>query len=263
MPLISLIISTYKRPQTLARVLESVRSQYFSDFEVIIAEDDCAPEIHALVAKTRESMRNTIKHCSQEDQGFRKCRILNAALREANGEYMVFVDADCLLHPSFLHEYARNVAPDRVLWGRRVLLSQSMTDAVLAGARISLSRFLEHRCRRIEDSLYLPRLPPQWWGGGILGSNWCMHRQTLIDINGFDEDFERYGIGEDTAIEWRLKAVGLKFRSIRNKAIQYHLWHPHNERPGDIAHNLALLEGKQRQGEIYCRSGLNQPSMPS
>lgn len=255
MPLISLIIPTYKRANYLSRVLDSIRLQSFTDFELIIAEDDRDPAIADFVAQARKTIPQTIIHCSQDDVGFRKCRILNAALREASGEYVVFVDADCVLHRSFLHEYARKHSPERVLWGRRVMLSQSMTKDVLLGGRITLPKLLGQRCKRVEDGFYLPWLPPQVWGGGILGSNWGMHRQTLMDINGFDEDFERYGIGEDTAIEWRLHAIDLKFMSMRNKAVQYHLWHPHNERPGDIAHNVALLESKkQHAATLHPRS---------
>ena len=41
----------------------------------------------------------------QEDQGFRKSRILNQAIAHADGEYLVFLDGDCIASPDYLKRH--------------------------------------------------------------------------------------------------------------------------------------------------------------
>jgi GT2 family glycosyltransferase len=60
---------------------------------------------------------------------------------------------------------------------------------------------------------------------GIYGCNWAILKQHLVAINGFDEDYEMAGFGEDTDVEWRLEKFGVTLKSTRNKAIVYHLFH--------------------------------------
>ena len=47
----------------------------------------------------------------------------------------------------------------------------------------------------------------------------------MLKINGFDEDFEQPYYGEDTDIDRRAVLMGLEKISVRNIAIQYHMWH--------------------------------------
>ena len=52
-PKVSVVISTYDRPQRLDKALASVHAQTFSDFEVIVV-DDCSPqheEVRAVLEK--------------------------------------------------------------------------------------------------------------------------------------------------------------------------------------------------------------------
>ena len=40
--------------------------------------------------------RFPIKHIWQEDIGFRKPRILNETVRQSSGDYLIFIDGDCM-----------------------------------------------------------------------------------------------------------------------------------------------------------------------
>ena len=55
-----------------------------------------------------------------------------------------------------------------------------------------------------------------------------MSKNHLLSVNGFDEDYQSAGVGEDVDIEYRLKKLGLQLYSIRYAAIQYHLDHKVN-----------------------------------
>ena len=102
--MISLIISVYNRYDFLYLVLKSIEKQSFKNFEVIIAEDCEKIEMKENIKKWEKEFSFIIRHISQEDIGFRKCKILNEALKMAK-ENIVIIDGDCLLYYKFLENY--------------------------------------------------------------------------------------------------------------------------------------------------------------
>src|SRR5574344_2439187 len=90
--LISVIVSTYNRPDALALILKSFNYQTDKDFEVLIADDGSTQETRKLVAQMTMSCNFSITYVRQEDLGFRLARIRNLAAQKAKGEYLVFLD---------------------------------------------------------------------------------------------------------------------------------------------------------------------------
>jgi hypothetical protein len=78
----------------------------------------------------------------------------------------------------------------------------------------------------------------------------------LVEVNGFDEDYQTAGVGEDDDIEWRLLGHGLRIRSIRYSAITYHLYHEsgYSNRDTDIGYEL--IRKKKALNRVVCRNGL-------
>ena len=111
--------------------------------------------------------------------------------------------------------------------------------------------------RRVKYMFYLPFIR-QERSKGIWGHNWCVAKQHLIDINGFDEDYVTAGVGEDVDIEWRLLAKGLRLYSIRFAAIQFHLHHKENYNNVDVETGKKQLAAKIQIGSIVCKNGLNK-----
>ena len=78
-------------------------------------------------------------------------------------------------------------------------------------------------------------------------------------INGFDEDYQRVGTGEDDDLFWRLKRIPeVEVVSMRNKALQYHLDHPRKDRVEDAKVNLDLLRKKMKEPGYICKNGLKR-----
>lgn len=257
---ISLIISVYKNMDFLDLVLESVGLQTFKDFEVIIAEDADSEEMKKFIENKSKIYDFTIKHVFHEDKGFRKNKILNEALRVAGGEFVVFIDGDCILHKDFLKEYAKRTNKTTCLFGRRVNLDRETTNKLLKTKDLSLLsifRLLFTKARRIEDGIYLP-FPATRRKTGVKGSNFCLSREKMYELNGFDEDFERPTCGEDDDIERRLRLIGVKMKCTKNKTIQYHLYHEKKGRKEDSEHNMKLYQKKVEAGKGYCENGINK-----
>jgi glycosyltransferase involved in cell wall biosynthesis len=262
---ISVIIAFYKNLPFLDLVLSGLQRQMYDDFEVIVAEDDDAIATKEYVAKKSGEVSFVLKHVCQHDNGFRKNRILNAAVRVAEGELLVFFDQDCIPHRRCLKEYALMKQEGNVLMGRRVMMSERLTKKLLASGDKRLLSFysqVKHGSQRKEDGIYIPFFRKSSKRNGIMGCNWGVLKNYVVEVNGFDEDYVSAGVGEDVDIEWRLQAKGLKLRSMKHRAIVYHLHHAAHYSVEDTEINYRLLRAKQEAGNIYCIHGLDQHPSP-
>ncbi|OQX69903.1 MAG: hypothetical protein B6A08_03240 [Sorangiineae bacterium NIC37A_2] len=97
-PVVSVVISIYRRNRYLGRALDSVLRQTFRDLEVIVTEDggsDCASEVLAAYHDPRiRLIRN------QENRGAAANKL--KAWKAASGRFLVNLDDDDLLHPEFV-----------------------------------------------------------------------------------------------------------------------------------------------------------------
>ncbi len=259
---ISLIVAVYERVDFLRLVLESIRRQTFRDFEVIIAEDGCSDKVAALVAAYQGRGEVVVTHLTQEDVGFRKARILNRAVSESRGDFLVFIDGDCILHRYFLGRYARRARENLCLFGRRVMLGRTITESLIAQGEaytLHLFRVLVSKSRKKEEAIYGPFLPTRR-KKGVLGCSFCVSRDKMVAINGFDEDFTHPYYGEDTDVERRLRLMGVGVVCTRYATIQYHLFHNAGDRSGAWAISEALYRKKTLMHSTWCANGIIKSS---
>jgi len=99
MPKISVIIPVYKAERFLAECIDSILSQTFSDFEVILV-DDGSPDSSGEICESYAAKYACISVIHQENQGQAAAR--NHAMATARGEWICFVDSDDLIHPRML-----------------------------------------------------------------------------------------------------------------------------------------------------------------
>ena len=85
--LISLIVTTYNRPDALQAVLAALARQTDRGFEVMIADDGSGPATAALVDHWRSRLGVPLTHVWQMDRGFRLAEIRNRALIASRGDY--------------------------------------------------------------------------------------------------------------------------------------------------------------------------------
>ena len=106
-PKISVVISTYDRPQRLDKALASVHAQTFSDFEVIVV-DDCSPDketLHTLLEKWHGEFEKRgvelIAARLGENSGY-QCMPKNKGIELARGDYIAYLDDDNMWRPNHL-----------------------------------------------------------------------------------------------------------------------------------------------------------------
>lgn len=256
---ISLIIPIYKKKEFIEAVLESINYQTYKNFEVIVAEDDNT--LGDFINNLKSKLNYKLIHVQQEDKGFRKNKILNEGVRISKGELIVFIDQDCMIHPKFLEEYAKNFNNGDMLTGRRFCFSEKYTKNVLKNKirKFSLLKLLFTDCKikQFPRGLYFPWLKMKR-NIRCLGSNYGIKKEMLLKINGLNEDYIGYGL-EDVDIEKRVLMAGGKIFSMKNKAIQYHLYHPEPQGNLERYHlNRAVLDKTIETKQYICKNGLEK-----
>ena len=261
-----MIIAVYNAVREMELALAGYSQQSAQDFEIIVADDGSGPEMAAMIETFSRDFHFPIKYLHQPDEGFRKCRILNQAIRASLGNYLIFADGDCIPHSHFVEAHLENSRPGTVLCGRRVNLcrqfSQGLTvNDVLSGRleRGALGLAWDRLMGRIthwEEGLIIKS---QALRNGIrrsdpvlFGCNFSLEKSLMERINGFNEDFVEYG-AEDTELQHRLHLAGAQIRWVRNQAIQYHLFHPARKKG---ATSSTALERSFAEGTFTCRNGL-------
>ena len=88
----SIFIPTYNRAHTLPRAFESIESQSFRSFEVVIVDDGSTDGTADLVEKWRSEVTFPVYYYRQENQG--KHAAFNTALPHLHGELTIVLDSD-------------------------------------------------------------------------------------------------------------------------------------------------------------------------
>lgn len=97
--MVSVLIPAYNAEKTICRCLNSVLSQTFHDFEVIVVNDGSKDTTLSMIRGYSEKDAR-VKVIDQPNQGVAAAR--NVALEHACGEYILYVDADDWIEPNML-----------------------------------------------------------------------------------------------------------------------------------------------------------------
>ena len=88
MKLVSIIMPTFNRADTIMRAIRSVQSQTFEDWELIVVDDGSTDNTAARI----EGCDPRLKLIRQENQGTAGAR--NTGLCASDGSYIAFLDSD-------------------------------------------------------------------------------------------------------------------------------------------------------------------------
>ena len=98
--LFSIIIPVYNRPEEISDLLSSLEKQTESGFETIIVEDGSTVDCRRQCGNFKGNSR--LKYFHKENEGRSIAR--NYGMDRADGDYFIFVDSDCILPPSYIHD---------------------------------------------------------------------------------------------------------------------------------------------------------------
>jgi len=102
MPKVSIIIPTYNRAKFIRQSIDSVLNQTYKNIELIVVNDGSGDNTSEIVEEYRRQYPGIIKYFYQENKGPSAAR--NKGIKEAQGEYIAFIDSDDYFLPDFLNK---------------------------------------------------------------------------------------------------------------------------------------------------------------
>lgn len=206
---LSIIIPTYNRVNSLARVIRALERQIDQqdDTEVIVVPDGCSDGTEDYLRSLTTHLR--IISCTQPNQGVAAAR--NNGLQRATGDLVLFLDDDVVPTPQLIREHLR-------------VHSEQTGDLVVLGPMLSPDDFPLSPWVRWEQAMLIKQYDAMRAGifeptaRQFYTGNTSLARKHLIASGGFDENFRR---AEDVELAYRLEQRGLKF-VFNPEAIGFH-----------------------------------------
>jgi glycosyltransferase involved in cell wall biosynthesis len=256
-----LVVTTYERPEALARVLATVARQSRPPDEVIVADDGSGPATAAVVETFAAGSRVPVRSVTQRHEDFRAGRIRNAAIAATDCDYVVLVDGDMLLHPEHLADHVALARPGHYSQGVRIPLDARATQRQIEAALPlpgPLAAGLDgvrrgYAVRSIAWAARLRRAANAFVA--VKACNQGFWRRDLLAVNGFDEDLSGWG-AEDKELCARLDNAGVHRQTLVFSAIAFHLAHAPAARDAAAA-NRARWRDTVRSGRTRCERGID------
>jgi len=198
--LTSVIIPCYNSGEFLPEAIASVVNSGFPEVELIIVNDGSTDPYTLEVLSNLDS--NQIKLLSQENQGPAAAR--NSGVKEAKGEFLLFLDADNLILPGYIQKASS-------LLKANSRLGVVYANPIFFGETDSISRFYPQPYD-IKDLLL----------GNYIDMCSIVRRQVFADLGGFDEHRDLIG-WEDWEFWLRVAQTNWEFHYLNESLFKYRI----------------------------------------
>ncbi len=177
LPLVSVIITTYNYAKFLPKAIESVLTQTYKNFEIIIIDDGSSDNPKSVIKESRQ-----LKYFYQENKGISAAR--NAGIKQSKGNYLLFLDADDWLEKDALE---KNLA----------VIKNETHVAFVSGNYYFLhaeNNVLEHITVSIKDHHYVSLLKRNYIGmlAAVMFQKWIFKDFQFDETLKACEDYDLY-----------------------------------------------------------------------
>ena len=200
----SIIVPIYNRPDEAFELLESLSEQTYTDFELVLIEDGSSKPCAEEAEKFRTKIN--INYIVKENTGRSDTR--NVGMKNANGDYFIFFDSDCVIPPHYFETVNK-------------MLKDDFADCFGGPDK-------EHVSFNTMQKAVNYAMTSFWTTGGIRGGKVNMEKFKPRTFNmGFSREvYEKVGgfknmYGEDIDLSIRINNAGFKTKLYRD-AFVYH-----------------------------------------
>lgn len=224
-PAVSVIIPAYRTTEYISDALDSVLSQTFTDYEVLVVNDGC-PDTSNL-EKVLAPYQRHIRYFKQDNGGPSSAR--NTAILASRAPLLALLDSDDVWEPDYLavqvgflrgNPYVDAVYSDAIFFGAAACAGRSFMEFYPSRGEVTFSSVVERRC---------------WIFGGL-----TVRRDAVVRAGLFDPSIRN---GEDLELWLRILEQGGKLAYHHKPLVKYRF------RPGSTTRN-AIFCGKELLGVL-------------
>lgn len=206
----SVIIPLYNKALYIKKAIDSVLSQSYKDYEIVVVDDGSKDESAMIAEEALKHSTVSYKMIRQSNAGVSTAR--NNGVVASSGDYICFLDADDWWAPSFLEEIQDliNDCPDAGIYGTGYTIvneTGNRTRVAPVGVKQGFYKGYINYCQVYAKTLAMPL-----WTGAV-----CIPRAIFDEMRGFPENIK---LGEDFLL-W-IK-IALKYKvAFLNKSLAYY-----------------------------------------
>lgn len=104
LPLITFVVTSYNYEKFILKALESIKNQTYKNFEIIVVDDCSSDNSVNLIEEFISNNQDLKMTLLRQETNLGQMAAMLRGLKEANGEFISFIDSDDMLMP----EYAQN-----------------------------------------------------------------------------------------------------------------------------------------------------------
>lgn len=203
MPQVSVIIPVYNGENYITQALDSVISQTYSNYEIIVVNDGSSDSSNQIL----ELYSSKINYINQDNQGSAAAR--NKGIESANGDLIAFLDADDFF-----------ILPDKLLQQVKYFEQDAELGSIHTGWQLVNQK--GENISNIRPWEYAPNLDLETWlkWKPVLTSTMMVRRSWLMRVGGFDIALRQC---HDVDLVLRLALEGCKFEWLHQIAVAYRL----------------------------------------
>lgn len=226
-PRVSVVCNTLDRADALERMLQSLELLTYPQMEVVVVAGPCRDHTDEVLERWADRIK--VRRCPAPNLSMSR----NIGIAAAAGDIVAFIDDDGVAEPSWLDE----------------LIDLYSSDEVAGAGGVAFDHTgYTYQCRfnsvdRLGNARWDHLLPVEGWSAPgswevpyIIGTNATFRRDRLIEIGGFDEEYEYYLDESDVCI--RLVDAGYVIRQSPHAPVHHKFLSSRIRDPQRITLNL-------------------------
>lgn len=209
MPRFSVIIPLFNKASYVAKAIQSVLTQTFTDYELIVIDDGSKDDSYSIALKAIEGYTNSHLY-KQQNAGVSMARNIGVALSQ--GDCLCFLDADDWWEPSFLEEMSKLIDgfPDAGIYGTNYTIvneTKHKTRVAPIGVESRFEKGYINYCQTYAKTMAMP----------LTSISVAIPRPVFDEMGGFPKGIK---LGEDFMLWIR---IALKYKvAFLNKPLAYY-----------------------------------------
>ena len=205
-PKVSVIIVNYNGKKFLEKCLESLCKVNYENFEIIVVDNNSTDGSIELVTKNYPSI---ILLKLNSNKGFAEPNNIGAKI--ANGKYLLFLNNDTIVTPSFISEMVQVIENDKKIAICQSLLLKPDESVDSSGDFIDHLGVVYNSTKKTDEIREI---------SSARGASMLIRKDVFDILEGFDEKF--YVSFEDVDLGWRTWMIGYKV-ILTPKSVVYHV----------------------------------------